>query len=124
MEGVRGIVRRVFTLTQALQRILLIELAKALPQRREARSEKLRRAKEVLGKHRKALGGISCGVGINAGRTLANQVYFILNVFHRRVQVVLPARDVAQRDHRHAAGAIAVAGIQLVRHFVNNQVEA
>ena len=109
MDLAGGMAARLLILPQTLKGILLIKLAKTLPQCREARGKKLRCAKEILGQHRKALGGIGRGVGINAGRAFTHQVDLILNVFHRRVQVVLPARDLAKRDPRDAAGAIAVS---------------
>ncbi len=40
------------------------------------------------------------------------------------MQVVLPSCHFTKRDQRHAAGAIAVAGIKLMRHLMNNQVKA
>jgi hypothetical protein len=36
---------------------------------------------------------------------------------------VFPARHLAQGDKRHAACAIAIAGIQLMRHFMDYQIE-
>ncbi len=39
------------------------------------------------------------------------------------MQVVLPTGDFTQWDKRNTAGAIAVAGIKLMCHFVNNQVK-
>ena len=39
------------------------------------------------------------------------------------MQIVLPARHLAKRDQRNSAGAIAVAGIELMRHFMDNQIK-
>ena len=115
MDLAGGMAARLLILPQTLQGILLIKLAETLPQRREAGREELGRAEEILRQHRKALGRVGCRIGVNAGRAFADQVYFILNVIHRRVQIVLPARHLAKRDQRYSAGAIAVAGIELMR---------
>ena len=48
MDLAGHITARLFVLPQALQRILLVKLAKTLPQRRESRRKELRSAKEIL----------------------------------------------------------------------------
>ena len=48
MDLAGGMAARLLILPQTLERILLIKLAETLPQRREARGEKLGRAEEIF----------------------------------------------------------------------------
>ncbi len=54
-------------LTYPLQRILLVEVAKTLPQGGEAGREQLGRAEKIFREDGKALRGVGGGIGVNAG---------------------------------------------------------
>lgn len=87
------------------------KVAKTLPQGREARREQFRRTEKIFREDSKALCGIGGGIGVNTGGAFADQIYLILNVVHRGVEIVLPAGNFTQRDKRHAAGPVAVPRI-------------
>ena len=76
-------------LTYPLQRILLVEVAKTLPQGGEAGREQLGRAEKIFREDGKALRGVGGGIGVNAGGAFPHQVYLILNIVHCRVEIVL-----------------------------------
>ncbi|SAX17428.1 Uncharacterised protein [Klebsiella quasipneumoniae] len=99
-------------------------MAKTLPQGREAGREQFRRAEKIFRKDGEALRGIGGGIGVNAGGAFPYQIYLILNVVHRRVEIVLPAGDFAQWDQRHPAGPIAIPRIKLMRHLMHHKVKA
>lgn len=111
-------------LTSTRQRILAVKVAKTLPQGREARREQFGRTEKIFREDSKAFCGIGGGLGVNTGGAFAYQIYLILNVVHRGVEIVLPAGNFTQRDKRHAAGPVAVPRIKLMRHFMHHKVKA